>query len=100
MFLKQILLITLFTTFFFQSDIEHEYLSDLINPIRELYADVKRKALMRLEYEGLLDPDSQTLSQSAGMRYHGNATAYAMERYAYYVCHKCNKVRNYCILLF
>ena len=31
----------------------HEYLNDLVFSIRELFGDVKRKALMRLEYEGL-----------------------------------------------
>ena len=41
--------------------------------------DVRRKALMRLEYEGLDKgrPDP---------------AAYAMDRYAYYVCFKCKKV--------
>lgn len=43
-------------------------------------ADVKRKALMRLEYEG-----------DCTMR-NDHAAAYAMEKYAYYVCFKCKKV--------
>ncbi|XP_026474963.1 E3 ubiquitin-protein ligase highwire-like [Ctenocephalides felis] len=74
-----------------KADIVHEYLEDLITPIRELYADVKRKGLMRLKYEGLLDPETETLKPSVASRYKGDATAYAMERYAYYVCYKCNK---------
>lgn len=60
---------------------EHPVLAELLAPIQSLYEDVRRKALMRLEYEGLdkgrPDPAS-----------------YAMERYAYYVCFKCTKVRH------
>lgn len=44
-----------------------------------LFEDVKRKALMRLEYEGL-------------DKGRADPAAYAMDRYAYYVCFKCNKV--------
>ena len=36
-----------------QADIDHPSLADLIQPIKELFDHVKRKALMRLEYEGL-----------------------------------------------
>lgn len=58
---------------------DHPVLSELLTPVKLLYEDVKRKALMRLEYEGLdkarVDP-----------------AYYAMDRYAYYVCFKCNKV--------
>ncbi|KAL1131023.1 hypothetical protein AAG570_012261 [Ranatra chinensis] len=61
-----------------KSPIEHPILTKELEPIRELMEDVKRKALMRLEYEGLdkgrPDPAS-----------------YAMDRYAYYVCFKCKK---------
>lgn len=61
-----------------KSPIEHSSLEEILAPIRSLYDDVHRKALMRLEYEGLHHnrPD---------------AAAYAMERYAYYVCSKCKK---------
>lgn len=41
--------------------------------------DVRRKAVMRLEYEGL-DKGRPDLA------------SYAMDRYAYYVCFKCTKV--------
>ncbi|KAG8257792.1 E3 ubiquitin-protein ligase mycbp2, partial [Homalodisca vitripennis] len=57
---------------------EHPVLGELLAPILSLLEDVRRKAVMRLEYEGLdkgrADPAS-----------------YAMDRYAYYVCFKCNK---------
>ncbi|XP_058468268.1 E3 ubiquitin-protein ligase highwire isoform X2 [Malaya genurostris] len=61
-------------------DIQHSALMDILEPIVSLKADVKRKALMRLEYEGL----AKTLDNK-------NLAAYAMERYAYYVCSQCDK---------
>lgn len=65
-----------------QIPIDHARLADILDPIRELMADVKRKALMRLEYEG-----DCTMKKD-------DAAAYAMEKYAYYVCFKCKKVRD------
>ncbi|KAL1432940.1 hypothetical protein MTO96_001928 [Rhipicephalus appendiculatus] len=50
--------------------------------------DVKRKALMRLEYEGLHRAEAIT---TPGARFHDNPAGFAMERYAYYVCFKCKK---------
>lgn len=38
---------------------------------------------MRLEYEG---------GRSGEMPSHNDPAAYAMDRYAYYVCYKCKKV--------
>ncbi|XP_058840925.1 E3 ubiquitin-protein ligase highwire [Topomyia yanbarensis] len=61
-------------------DIQHSALVVILEPIMLLKADVKRKALMRLEYEGL----TKTLDSK-------NLSAYAMERYAYYVCSQCDK---------
>lgn len=63
-----------------QTPIEHTCLAEVLDPIRELMADVKRKALMRLEYEG-----DCTMKKD-------HAAVYAMEKYAYYVCFKCKKV--------
>lgn len=63
----------------------HWTLEELLVPIRRLYEEVKRKALMRLEYEGLGAGGSRG-------RAHTDPATYAMERYAYYVCHKCGKV--------
>lgn len=67
---------------------EHPTLTDLLANIKELYEDVRRKALMRLEYEGLHKAES---TFGPGGRYHEDPAAYAMERYAYYVCYKCQK---------
>ena len=36
-----------------KSEIIHHSLKKLLDPIESLYEDVKKKALMRLEYEGL-----------------------------------------------
>lgn len=65
-----------------QDDMDHWTLEELLQPIKRLYEEVKRKALMRLEYEGA----------AARGRTHADPAAYAMERYAYYVCNKCEKV--------
>lgn len=72
----------------------HPTLDELLTPIRELYKDVKRKALMRLEYEGLHTAD---VIVTPGARFYNDPAAYAMDRYAYYVCYKCNKVLQYCL---
>ncbi|KAI5734120.1 hypothetical protein M8J77_002638 [Diaphorina citri] len=61
-----------------KSPIQHKALADVLKPVRSLMEDVKRKALMRLEYEGL---------DKVG----GDLAQYAMEKYAYYVCFRCNK---------
>ncbi|XP_076245488.1 MYC binding protein highwire [Calliopsis andreniformis] len=67
---------------------EHPTLAEQLTSIKELYEDVRRKALMRLEYEGLLKADA---TFGPGGRYQQDPAAYAMERYAYYVCYKCQK---------
>ncbi|XP_055618511.1 E3 ubiquitin-protein ligase highwire isoform X2 [Toxorhynchites rutilus septentrionalis] len=61
-------------------DIQHKALADILEPIVALKTDVKRKALMRLDYEGFAkNLESKDLA------------AHAMERYAYYVCSQCEK---------
>lgn len=67
----------------------HWTLEELLAPIRVLHEEVRRKALMRLEYEGLAETQARSSADPA---------TYAMERYAYYVCHKCNKVSIYFVL--
>ncbi|XP_047115899.1 E3 ubiquitin-protein ligase highwire-like [Schistocerca piceifrons] len=71
-----------------KASIEHSVLADLLAPVKDLYEDVRRKALMRLEYEGLHKAEAIT---SPGARFHNDPASYAMDRYAYYVCYKCNK---------
>ncbi|KAL3283868.1 hypothetical protein HHI36_018037 [Cryptolaemus montrouzieri] len=71
-----------------KENMEHPTLEELLEPIQKLLKDVKRKALMRLEYEGLHTVDAIV---TPGARFHNDPAAYAMDRYAYYVCFKCNK---------
>ncbi|XP_076065953.1 MYC binding protein highwire isoform X3 [Oratosquilla oratoria] len=66
----------------------HWFLDDLMAPVNVLYEDVRRKALMRLEYEGLHRAEAIV---TPGARYYEDSVAFAMDRYAYYVCFKCNK---------
>ncbi|XP_028043251.1 E3 ubiquitin-protein ligase MYCBP2 isoform X2 [Bombyx mandarina] len=68
-----------------KEDINHWTLEELLTPIRQLRDEVKRKALMRLEYEGLSAPGG-TKGRNVS-----DPASYAMDRYAYYVCHKCGK---------
>ncbi|XP_065449174.1 E3 ubiquitin-protein ligase MYCBP2 isoform X26 [Chrysemys picta bellii] len=71
-----------------KNKINHTVLKDLLDPIKELYEDVRRKALMRLEYEGLHKSEAIT---TPGVRFYNDPASYAMNRYAYYVCYKCKK---------
>uniref|UniRef100_A0A6Q2X7Z5 E3 ubiquitin-protein ligase MYCBP2 n=1 Tax=Esox lucius TaxID=8010 RepID=A0A6Q2X7Z5_ESOLU len=77
------------TTFYFsQNKINHSVIKDLLDPIKELFEDVRRKALMRMEYEGLHKSEAIT---TPGARFHNDPAGFAMNRYAYYVCYKCKK---------
>ncbi|XP_047524361.1 E3 ubiquitin-protein ligase MYCBP2 isoform X3 [Pieris napi] len=67
-----------------KEDISHWTLEEQLAPIKKLREEVRRKALMRLEYEGL------SAGTSKGKNV-GDTAGYAMDRYAYYVCHKCGK---------
>ncbi|XP_011290756.1 E3 ubiquitin-protein ligase highwire [Musca domestica] len=63
-----------------KADIKHPMLAEILEPINALKQDVKRKAQMRIKYEGIVkDTENRDL------------TNLAMERYAYYVCFKCQK---------
>ncbi|CAG0881435.1 unnamed protein product [Darwinula stevensoni] len=63
-----------------KKEIDHYMLEELLGPVRALKKDVKRKGMMRLKYE------ATALSESIK-----DPAAYAMERYAYYVCFKCQR---------
>lgn len=71
-----------------KAPMDHKILKDLLDPIRCLFDDVKRKALMRLEYEGLHKAEAIT---TIGARFYSDPAGFAMDRYAYYVCYKCKK---------
>ena len=71
--------------------IAHAKLADVLDPVMDLYEDVKRKCLMRLEYENLMKSEAITSPTS---KFYQKPLDYAMWKYAYYVCHKCNKVKK------
>ena len=70
--------------------IAHSRLSDVLDPVMELFEDVKRKCLMRLEYENQMKCEAIT---SPSSKFYQKPFDYAMWKYAYYVCYKCKKVR-------
>ncbi len=57
--------------------INHASLKNLLHPIDNLFEDVKKKALMRLEYEGLSKSDAVT---AKGARFYNDPTGFALER--------------------
>lgn len=65
-----------------KNDIYHESLKELLEPINALKEDVRKKAVMRLKYEGI---DKEMIDDNKDL------AVYAMERYAYYLCCKCQK---------
>lgn len=71
-----------------KSKIAHVALRKLLDPIDVLYDDVQKKALMRLEYEGLSKCEAVS---TKGARFYNDPAGFALERYAYYVCFKCKK---------
>jgi RCR-type E3 ubiquitin transferase len=70
-----------------RAPIVHPYLGPELEPIDAIYADVKRKALLRLEYEGLEGADEL----QEGGEFVGNPAGYALTKFAYYLCYKCNR---------
>ena len=71
-----------------KTKIEHSSLKWLLDPIDALYEDVRKKAQMRLEYEGLSKCEAVT---TKGARFYNDPESFAIDRYAYYVCFKCGK---------
>ncbi|KAL4230293.1 E3 ubiquitin-protein ligase mycbp2 [Mactra antiquata] len=67
---------------------DHPQLKPLLDPLMELQNAVTMKALMRLQYEGLLTSDQITNPSSP---YYQKPQMFAMERYCYYPCFKCNQ---------
>lgn len=65
------------------TDETHPALQELLKPIRELHGDVRRKSLMRLEYDGSKIEGSEA-----------EKAAVAMKKYAYYICFKCKGIQS------
>ena len=68
--------------------IAHPRLKDVLDPVLALFEEVKKKALLRLEYENMTKCDAIVSETS---KFYQKPAEYAMHRYAYYVCFKCNK---------
>ncbi|XP_065845558.1 E3 ubiquitin-protein ligase MYCBP2-like isoform X3 [Oscarella lobularis] len=68
--------------------IKHKHLTALLKPVEDLYDDVRRKALMRLEYDNMHKCEAITTPR---LEFYKQPAAFAMKRYAYYVCFKCKK---------
>jgi len=71
-----------------KTEIDHPSLEHHLQPLRDLKAQVEKKALQRLEYEGLMNCDEIT---TPGTKFHQNPTEFALAKYAYYMCSKCGK---------
>lgn len=69
-----------------KTPMQHKRLQTSLKPILELNDDVRRKALTRLSFEKLDKCDD--IVKPSG-RFYNNAEGYAMDRYCYYQCFKC-----------
>ncbi|XP_076822444.1 E3 ubiquitin-protein ligase MYCBP2-like isoform X2 [Clavelina lepadiformis] len=69
-------------------EIKHPSLDCYLAPLRDLVREVERKALQRLEYEGLNECESIT---AIGGRFFNDRAGFALSKYAYYMCCKCKK---------
>jgi E3 ubiquitin-protein ligase MYCBP2 len=65
-----------------QARICHPWLNDLLAPVEALYADIRHKAVTRLQHEGRPTHDPGALTDLGD---------YAMARYAYYLCCSCQR---------
>jgi len=71
-----------------RQEIAHEELGEVLESIIALKEEVERKALMRLEYDNLSQCQDIT---SPGGRFYQDPKGYAMNKFAYFLCYKCNK---------
>ena len=69
--------------------IAHPKLKSVLDPVIALYDDVKRKCVLRLEYENKVKCEALTSPTS---KFYQMPFEYAMSIYCYYVCFKCKKV--------
>eukprot|EP00753_Platysulcus_tardus_P003806 PLAT12492.32.p1 GENE.PLAT12492.32~~PLAT12492.32.p1 ORF type:complete len:3532 (+),score=1996.96 PLAT12492.32:1397-10597(+) len=71
-----------------KTTMSHPGLTDLLDPITSLRDKVAAKAVMRAKYEEL---DKAPEVRDPGSRFFGDLEAYAMDRFAYYMCHECKE---------
>lgn len=62
-----------------------------------LYDQIKSKALTRLQHDGLFN--SSDVTDPSG-KYFQDPTGFAMDRYAYYMCSKCQQVDKNIVILY
>ena len=70
------------------SPLEAPQLEKVFRPMMTLYEKVKSKAVMRLEYENKAKVEALTDEKS---KFYQKPSEYALDRYTYYVCYKCNE---------
>lgn len=70
------------------NQIAHPSLESELLPLLELYEDVRRKALLRIEYMNMANSEDVTVEGGA---WYGNLQGYALDRLCYYPCFKCKK---------
>jgi len=70
------------------TEIEHESLKSILDPMKTLKALIKERALNRLKY--VKEEKAKEIVEKGGPFYN-NPTAYALKRYCYYLCYTCHK---------
>ena len=70
------------------SPLEAPQLEKVFRPMMTLYEKVKSKAVMRLDYENKKKVEALTDEKS---KFFQKPSEYALDRYTYYVCFKCNE---------
>jgi E3 ubiquitin-protein ligase MYCBP2 len=66
----------------------HATLDHLLEPLRVLKEQVREKAVLRLKYENLEAAPELT---TVGTEWYQNPAGWAMHKFAYYLCFKCQK---------
>ena len=69
-------------------ELSHPLLEDLMEPARLLRREVERLATMRLEFEKKVEDPAIT---EKGGQFYQNPTAFALNKYNYYICFKCSR---------
>lgn len=80
-----------------QSSISHPDLYEIMSQLIHLYDQIKSKALTRLQHDGLFN--SSDVTDPSG-KYFQDPTGFAMDRYAYYMCSKCQQVDKNIVILY
>ena len=71
-----------------KQEINHPALNAVLGPINELEANIKERALQRLQYEGRQSDPAIVNKDGA---FHNDPVGFAMKQYLFYMCYKCKK---------